>query len=110
MVTVHRDVDDEFTGHRVRAPNGDRPHHRFLAGRQIGEGVERQRVRQGGHIDVLGRENQFDVRIGELAGSEGVEAVAAEHNSNHVRGELFGAHYFERVHWSTGHLIPFLGH
>ena len=41
---------------RVGMPHGQRPHHRLLGGRQVGETVQRQRMEQARHIDVVGDE------------------------------------------------------
>lgn len=110
MLTVHRDVDGELAGNRVGPSDGDRPHQRLPGGRKVGEGIQRQRVWQRGHVNVFCDEDQLHVGVGEFAGRERVETVAAQHNSNHVRHHLFGAHHFKRVHWSSGHLVPLLRH
>ena len=106
MLTVHNDVDGDLAGGRVGAAHGQRPNHRLLCRGQLGETVQRQRPGQAGHIDVVGDDYQLDVGVGELAGPEGLEAVAAEDNPDHVRRDFFAAHHLEGVYWSTGHVVP----
>ena len=46
VLAVHDDVDGDLAGGRVGTSHGQRPHHRLLGGRQVGETVQRQRSGQ----------------------------------------------------------------
>jgi len=95
----------DLAGRDVDPAHRDRPNRRLLLGRLLGEAVQGQRVRQPGHVDIVVDEDELDVGVGEFAGHEGVEAVAAQHSPNHVRCELFGTDDAKALQRSTCQLL-----
>ena len=95
VLAVHHDVDRDLAGRGVDMTNRHGPYRRLFLGGQVGKAVQRQRLRQSGHVDVVCDEYQLDVGVGEVAGHEGVEITAPKHYPDHVRCELLGTDDFE---------------
>ena len=97
VLAVHNEVDGDLAGLGVEAAHRVGAHGGLLLGRQLLEAVQRQRVRQRRHVDVIAHEDELDVGVGELTGFEGVEPGATEHDAHHVRCQLLGADNLECV-------------
>lgn len=104
VLTVQHDVHGDLAGRGVDMTNGHGAHRRPLRGGQVGEAVQGQRPGQPPDIDIVVDEHQLDVRVGEVAGDECVEAAAAEHYPDHVRREVSGSDNLKGVQWSTRHM------
>ncbi len=107
VFAVHDEVDGDLAPRRVGVAHRVGAHGGPLLGRQHVETVQRQRLGQRAHIELVVGEHQLDVRIGVVVRRERVETLAAEHDPHHVRRELLGAHDLEGVHRTSCHLSAF---
>jgi hypothetical protein len=103
VFAVHHEVDGELSTVGICVTDGVGAYDGSVRLGQFVEAVEGERMGQRVDVDVVANDDDLDIGVGEVIGRERVETAAAQHDPDHVWGQLLAADHLERVDRTSCH-------